>query len=111
MTRSIDTPVKELSGGNAQKVVFAKWTYKQPAVLLLDEPTAGIDVAGKADLIALTRSTADKGAAIVIVLSEFEELLSVADRVVVLRRGCIAGDYDSDGLSVAELTASAGGLS
>ncbi len=111
VARSIDTPVKELSGGNAQKVVFAKWTYKRPAVLLLDEPTAGIDVVGKADLIALTRSMASEGAAIIIALSEFEELLSVADRVVVLHRGRIAGYYDSGSLTAAQLTAAAGGLS
>ncbi|MCW2596014.1 MAG: sugar transporter ATP-binding protein, partial [Jatrophihabitans sp.] len=84
---SIDTPVRDLSGGNAQKVVFAKWIYKKHAVLLLDEPTAGVDVGGKADLIMLIRALAARGMGIVVVLSEFEELLSVADRVVVMNRG------------------------
>ncbi|MDQ1734510.1 MAG: ribose transport system ATP-binding protein [Pseudonocardiales bacterium] len=108
---SIDTPVRDLSGGNAQKVVFAKWIYKTHAVLLLDEPTAGVDVGGKADLIMLIRALAARGMGIVVVLSEFEELLSVADRVVVLNRGAVTAGYRSDEVSVAELTAAAGGLS
>jgi ribose transport system ATP-binding protein len=108
---SIDTLVRDLSGGNAQKVVFAKWIYKTHAVLLLDEPTAGVDVGGKADLIMLIRALAARGMGIVVVLSEFEELLSVADRVVVMNRGAVTGGYASDEVSVAELTAAAGGLS
>ncbi len=108
---SIDTPVKDLSGGNAQKVVFAKWIYKKHHVLLLDEPTAGVDVGGKADLINLIRAQAARGVGIVVVLSEFEELLSVADRIVVLRHGAIVADVDSQSVSVADLTALAGGLS
>jgi ribose transport system ATP-binding protein len=108
---SIDTPVRDLSGGNAQKVVFAKWIYKPHSVLLLDEPTAGVDVGGKADLITLIRALAARGTGIVVVLSEFEELLSVADRVVVLNRGTVTGSYASDEASVADLTAAAGGLS
>ena len=108
---SIDSPVKDLSGGNAQKVVFAKWIYKSHHVLLLDEPTAGVDVGGKADLINLIRAQAARGVGIVVVLSEFEELLSVADRVVVLRHGAIVADVDSQSVSVAQLTALAGGLS
>jgi ribose transport system ATP-binding protein len=108
---SIDTPVRDLSGGNAQKVVFAKWIYKRHAVLLLDEPTAGVDVGGKADLIMLIRALAARGMGILVVLSEFEELLSVADRVVVMNRGAVTGGYASDEVSVADLTAAAGGLS
>ncbi|MCW2919610.1 MAG: putative ATP-binding transporter protein [Actinomycetia bacterium] len=107
---SIDTLVKDLSGGNAQKVVFAKWIYKTHHVLLLDEPTAGVDVGGKADLIKLIRALAARGMGIVVVLSEFEELLSVTDRVLVLRHGKITADFASDEVSVSELTASAGGL-
>ena len=110
VTPSIDTPVKELSGGNAQKVVFAKWIYKNQHVLLLDEPTAGGDVGGKADLIKLIRALAVRGMGVVVVLSEFEELLSVADRVVVMNRGAITGDLLARETSVADLTAAAGGL-
>jgi ribose transport system ATP-binding protein len=107
---SIDTPVKDLSGGNAQKVVFAKWIYKTQHVLLLDEPTAGVDVGGKADLIKLIRALAARGTGIVVVLSEFEELLSVVDRVVVMNRGKITGGSAAEETSVADLTAAAGGL-
>jgi ribose transport system ATP-binding protein len=107
---SIDTPVRELSGGNAQKVVFAKWIYKAHHVLLLDEPTAGVDVGGKADLIKLIRALAARGMGVVVVLSEFEELLSVADRVVVMNRGRITGGLAAQETSVADLTAAAGGL-
>ncbi|MDQ1606311.1 MAG: ribose transport system ATP-binding protein [Microbacteriaceae bacterium] len=107
---SIDTAVRDLSGGNAQKVVFAKWIYKTHHVLLLDEPTAGVDVAGKADLIKLIRDLADRGIGILVVLSEFEELLSLVDRVVVLRHGAIETEFSADAVSVAELTASVGGL-
>jgi ribose transport system ATP-binding protein len=90
--------------------VFAKWIYKTHHVLLLDEPTAGVDVAGKADLIKLIRELATQGIGILVVLSEFEELLSLADRIVVLRHGAIEGDLGADAVSVAELTASVGGL-
>jgi ribose transport system ATP-binding protein len=107
---SIDTAVKDLSGGNAQKVVFAKWIYKTHHVLLLDEPTAGVDVAGKADLIKLIRDLAGRGIGVLVVLSEFEELLSLVDRVVVLRHGAIETEFSADAVSVAELTASVGGL-
>ena len=107
---SIDTEVRQLSGGNAQKVVFAKWIYKTQHLLLLDEPTAGVDVGGKADLIKLIRALAARGSGVVVVLSEFEELLSVADRVVVMNRGAITGDLPARETSVAGLTAAAGGL-
>ena len=107
---SIDTPVKDLSGGNAQKVVFAKWIYTEHTVLLLDEPTAGVDVAGKADLIKLIRELSARGMGIVVVLSEFEELLSLADRIIVLRNGAIAADLAAADTTVASLTASVGGL-
>jgi ribose transport system ATP-binding protein len=107
---SIDSAVHDLSGGNAQKVVFAKWIYKTHHVLLLDEPTAGVDVAGKADLIKLIRDLAERGIGILVVLSEFEELLSLVDRVVVLRHGVIETEFSADAVSVAELTASVGGI-
>jgi ribose transport system ATP-binding protein len=107
---SVDTAVKDLSGGNAQKVVFAKWIHMTHHVLLLDEPTAGVDVAGKADLIALIRQLADRGIGVVVVLSEFEELLSLVDRVLVLRHGAIDSEFSADAVSVADLTASVGGI-
>lgn len=76
-----------LSGGNQQKVVLAKWLARAPRVLLLDEPTIGVDIGAKSDIVALVRQLASQGAAILVVSSEFEELLAMSDRLVVLRDG------------------------
>jgi len=111
VTRSTDTPVASLSGGNAQKVVFAKWAYGNADVFLLDEPTVGVDVAAKADILELVRQLARQGKGVVIVSSEFEELLAVAQRIVVIRQGRIAAERRADETSEAELLALAGGLS
>jgi ribose transport system ATP-binding protein len=110
VAESVDTPVSRLSGGNAQKVVFAKWIYRRPTVLLLDEPTAGIDVGGKADLIRLIRDLASRGAGILVTISDFDELLSVADRVLVMRHGDIARDVEVASVDTGSLTAMVGGL-
>jgi len=76
-----------LSGGNQQKVVLAKWLARAPTVLLLDEPTIGVDIGAKSDIIQLVRQLASQGTAILVVSSEFEELLAMSDRLVVLRDG------------------------
>jgi len=107
---SVDAPVRELSGGNAQKVVFAKWVYGPARVFLLDEPSAGVDVGGKADIIQLIRRLADRGHAVLIAASEFEELLSACDRVLVMRRGRLVAERPSAGTDLHELTALASGL-
>ena len=88
---SPDIKVSELSGGNAQKVTIARWLFGNVRLLLLDEPTAGIDIGAKADILRLIRELAASGLAIIVVSSEFEELLAVADRILVLRDGrCVA---------------------
>ena len=88
---SPDILVRDLSGGNAQKVTIAKWLFSDIKILLLDEPTAGIDIGAKAEILRLIRQLADEGKSIVIVSSEFEELLAVADRILVMRDGrCVA---------------------
>jgi ribose transport system ATP-binding protein len=107
---SVDAPVGELSGGNAQKVVFAKWLYGPAKVFLLDEPSAGVDVGAKADIIQLIRRLASDGHAVLIATSEFEELLSACDRVLVLRRGRLAGERAASATNLHELTALASGL-
>lgn len=84
---SPDILVSELSGGNAQKVTIAKWLFSDSKVLLLDEPTHGIDIGAKTDIIYLVRKLAAKGKGIIIVSSEFEELLAVSDRIIVMRDG------------------------
>jgi ribose transport system ATP-binding protein len=90
----LDQPVKYLSGGNQQKAVLAKWLYAEASVFLLDEPTRGIDVRSKAEIYELVRALAARGAAVIIASSETEELLRVADRIVVLHRRRIAGELD-----------------
>jgi ribose transport system ATP-binding protein len=89
-----DALVGELSGGNAQKVVIAKWLTPRTRVLLLDEPTAGIDIGARTDILRLIRRLADQGLAVLLVSSEFEELLAVADRLLVMRDGAIIAEAD-----------------
>jgi ribose transport system ATP-binding protein len=108
---SANDDVSQLSGGNAQKVVFAKWLFGKVRLLLLDEPGAGIDVSAKADLFRLVRELASDGCAVVIVDSEFEQLLATCHRVIVLHRGKAVGDFASSDTDVHKMTALASGLS
>jgi ABC-type sugar transport system ATPase subunit len=89
----------ELSGGNQQKVVFAKAISGQPEVLLLDEPTRGVDVGAKFDIYSLLRDWSAKGMAVLIASSDFPELLGMCDRIMVMRDGAIATVLDVDGLT------------
>ena len=95
-------PVRTLSGGNQQKVVFARWLGTGAGVYLLDEPTRGLDVNAKSEILKLTTELAAAGAGVVIVCSELEELMRVCDRYLVVHRGRIvgelAGDADKDAL-------------
>lgn len=91
-TKDADTPVNSLSGGNAQKVLLAKWVLAGPRLLLLDEPTQGVDVGAKAEIREFVRSAAAEGLSVVVVSSEFDQLLAMSDRIVVLRRGAIVAD-------------------
>ena len=79
--------VRTLSGGNQQKVVLARWLLRDCRVLLLDEPTRGVDVGARSEIYQLVRSLADRGVAVVVVSSEIEEVLGLADRVLVVREG------------------------
>lgn len=87
---SLEAPVRTLSGGNQQKVYLARCLMTRPDILLLDEPTRGIDVGAKADLYGLMREWVSDGAAILLTTSEMDELLTLADRILVLHRGRIA---------------------
>ncbi|MFM0498425.1 sugar ABC transporter ATP-binding protein [Paraburkholderia sp. SIMBA_055] len=108
---SPDILVTELSGGNAQKVTIAKWLFSDVKVFLLDEPTAGIDIGAKTDVLLLVRELAAQGKAVVIVSSEFEEILAVSSRILVMRDGrCIAERAGHD-TSEHELMLLAGGKS
>jgi ribose transport system ATP-binding protein len=86
-------PVSTLSGGNQQKVVLAKWLLARPAVLILDEPTRGVDVGAKFELHRIILDLADRGAAVLVISSEVEELISICDRIVVMRDGELRGEF------------------
>ena len=80
-----------LSGGNQQKVVFAKWIYTDPKVLILDEPTRGVDIGAKKEIYNIINDLAKKGVAIIMVSSELPEVLGMSDRVMVVREGEVRG--------------------
>ena len=98
-TASPEAAVSTLSGGNAQKVVIAKWLAAEPEVLVLDEPTAGIDIGSKGEIVALIRDLAAQGKAILILSSELAELLAACDRIVVMSDGRLVRDIPSRELS------------
>ncbi len=92
-TPSIAQRVRNLSGGNQQKVVIARWLTLNPKVLLLDEPTRGIDVGAKAEIYALISALAAKGMGILMISSELPEVLGVSDRILVMREGKLVGEF------------------
>ena len=102
-TESVDSLVTSLSGGNAQKVVVAKWLGPQIRLLLLDEPTAGIDVGAKAEILALVRQLAKDGCGVLVVCSDFEELLAMSDRILVMRSGAVVAERRSSDTTEHEL--------
>lgn len=91
----IEDPVSTLSGGNQQKVAIGKWLTRTPHVILLDEPTRGVDVAAKAEVHALLRDIAAQGAAIVVSSSELPELLGLCDRILVMAQGQVVASTDN----------------
>jgi rhamnose transport system ATP-binding protein len=91
---SIFTPVSRLSGGNQQKVALGRWLVTKPALLILDEPTQGIDVGAKAEIHALMGQLARQGTAILMISSELPEILGMSDRIAVMREGAIVGILD-----------------
>ena len=98
-TASIDTPVGHLSGGNQQKVVFSKWLEIQPRLLILDEPTRGVDVGAKYEIYRVIRELAAAGAAIVLVSSELPEAMAMSDQLIVMREGRIVQTFNTAGLT------------
>jgi ribose transport system ATP-binding protein len=98
-TPSLSQPVGLLSGGNQQKVVLGRWLARQPRVLILDEPTRGVDVGAKSEIYALMDQLARDGVAILMISSDLEEVLGVSDRVLVLHEGRLAGELTRAELS------------
>jgi rhamnose transport system ATP-binding protein len=107
---SLDQDVGLLSGGNQQKVMIAKWLATEPRVIILDEPTKGIDIGSKAAVHAFMAELAAQGLAVIMVSSEIPEVLGMSDRVIVMREGRIVGEYEGDAMTPETLVAAAIGL-
>jgi ABC-type sugar transport system ATPase subunit len=93
---SLDNPVRSLSGGNQQKTTLARWLATRPRLLIMDEPTHGVDVGAKAEIYELMRNLADQGISIMLISSELPEILTMSDRVVVMHEGRVTGVLDRD---------------
>jgi rhamnose transport system ATP-binding protein len=93
-TPSIRTPASALSGGNQQKVALARWLMTEPSVLILDEPTQGIDVGAKSEIHALVTDLAERGVAVLMISSELPEVIGMSDRVAVMRAGAVVDVCD-----------------
>jgi rhamnose transport system ATP-binding protein len=104
---SVDAEVGSLSGGNQQKVALARWLATKPSVLILDEPTQGVDVGSKAEIHRLMQDLAERGMAIIMISSELPEILGMSDRIAVMHAGTIVATMDRDAASAANIMAAA----
>jgi ABC-type sugar transport system ATPase subunit len=98
--------IRTLSGGNQQKVIFAKWLHSDTKVLFLDEPTKGVDVGAKTEILKMILELAKKGIAVVLISSELSELVQTCNRILIMKRGRIVkelSDVTSDSILQAEL--------
>ena len=95
-TPSLDQEVGKLSGGNQQKVVLARWLAAKPKLLILDEPTRGIDVGAKAEIYRLIDELANEGLGIMLISSELPEILGLSDRIYVMQNGRITGELSGE---------------
>ena len=102
-----DILTSKLSGGNQQRVVLAKWLATNPKILIVDEPTNGIDVGAKTEIHQILRNLAESGMGIIVISSELPEILAIADRVIIMRRGRIADERFCEGLNQEELLSKA----
>jgi ribose transport system ATP-binding protein len=87
--------VRNLSGGNQQKVVIARWVTLEPKILILDEPTRGIDVGAKAEIYRLMNRLAERGVGILMISSELPEVMGISDRILVMHEGRVTGQFDA----------------
>ena len=95
-TSSPKQSAKSLSGGNQQKVVIAKWLGTDPEILILDEPTRGVDIGAKKEIYQIINELAQKGVAILMISSELPEVIGMADRVIVMQEGKVKGEVKKD---------------
>ncbi|HEX3359263.1 MAG TPA: ATP-binding cassette domain-containing protein [Tepidisphaeraceae bacterium] len=107
--RDVSQPARELSGGNQQKVVLSKWLLTEPQVLILDEPTRGIDVGAKAEVHHLMGELARQGKSILMISSDLPEVLAMSDRIIVMREGRITGRFDRSEATQEKIMAAATG--
>jgi ABC-type sugar transport system ATPase subunit len=106
----INRLVRQLSGGNQQKVVLAKWLLSQARVLILDEPTRGVDVATKVEIYRIVSDLAEHGVGVLIISSELPEILGMSDRAIVMREGRLVGEFDTAQASEESLLSCAAGV-
>ena len=106
---NVTKPVSTLSGGNQQKVVIAKWMMRNPAVLILDEPTRGVDVQAKAQIFAILRDLSQRGTGIILISSELEEVLDMSHRILTIARGRIVADTPAENATLGGLLHAAAG--
>jgi ribose transport system ATP-binding protein len=97
------TPVANLSGGNQQKVALAKWVHCENRVLIIDEPTRGVDIGAKVEIYNIINELASSGIAIIIVSSETSELMGICDRIMVIRKGEVRGMIGKEDFSEEEI--------
>ena len=102
-TPSQETKIRALSGGNQQKVIIGRWLLTEPEVLLLDDPTRGIDVGAKFEIYQLILDLAKKGKTVLVVSSEMPELLGICDRIIVMSGGRVAGEVDAKNTTQEEI--------
>jgi len=102
--------VRQLSGGNQQKVILAKWLLSQAHVLIMDEPTRGVDVATKVEIYRLISDLADRGVGVLLISSELPEILGMSDRALVMREGALVGEFTRTQASEERLLACAAGV-
>lgn len=108
--RDAEQPIRELSGGNQQKIVIAKWLETNPSILILDEPTRGIDVGAKSEVHRLVADLAKEGVAVLLISSDLPEVLTMCDRVLVMREGRIVCELTRDEATSEAIIAAASGL-
>ena len=103
VTDGIDLPVQKLSGGNQQKVVISKWFKTDPKLILMDEPTAGVDIGAKGEIVRMIREFSESGKSVIFVSSELAEIMAVCDRVLVYSKGRLIREIDHSEITSEEV--------